>query len=178
RRRRGNDHRQEVRSLLGRARWPAVVDGHRAQLLAAGGGCACVGCPLRRPPPGELLRLRTDLDLGCRPERPDCPKGPLPRVVHDGDPRVSHAIVGHGGIIGPRAKRNLNEIPCPQSWFPPLCVAKRSKLIRPTRGALPQDIPKFYDRARLRIRRGGLFAAPTPPPPPHPATTATSSPPT
>src|SRR5262249_7454445 len=83
-------------------------------------------------------------DLGCRPERPDCPRGPLPRVVHDGDPRVSHAIVGHGGIIGPRAKRNLNEIPCPQSWFSPLCVAKRSKLIPLTRGALPPDITHSY----------------------------------
>ncbi|OLB73349.1 MAG: hypothetical protein AUI16_17370 [Alphaproteobacteria bacterium 13_2_20CM_2_64_7] len=57
---------------------------------------------------------------------------------------VIHAIVDHAGIIGGRAKRNLNEIPYAQSWFPPLCVAIRRKLISPTGRVLPKDAPKLY----------------------------------
>src|SRR5262249_59622189 len=69
---------------------------------------------------------------------------------------VSHAIVDHAGIIGARAKRNLNEIPYAQSWFPPLCVAIGRKLTRPTGRPLPKDPPKLYAcAARPRWRSAG-----------------------
>jgi hypothetical protein len=69
---------------------------------------------------------------------------------------VSHAIVDHAGIIGARAKRNLNEIPYAQSWFPPLCVAIRRKLIR----RQAERFRKTHRSCTLepRVRGSGLLA--------------------
>src|SRR5262249_14440739 len=79
-----------------------------------------------------------------------------PRRPWRGSSGWSHAIGDHAGIIGARAKRNLNEIPYAQSWFPPLCVAIGRKLLRPTGRALPKDPPKLYAcAARPRWRSAG-----------------------
>src|SRR5262249_18285207 len=87
---------------------------------------------------------------------PIVPGGLCPSSSMAGILGVSHAIVDHAGIIGARAKRNLNENPYAQSWFPPLCVAIGPKLPRPTGRALPKDPPKLYAcAARPRWRSAG-----------------------
>src|SRR5215472_14404836 len=75
---------------------------------------------------------------------PIVPGGLCPSSSMAGILGVSHAIVDHAGIIGARAKRNLNEIPYAQSWFPPLCVAIGRKLVCLTGRALSNNPPKLY----------------------------------
>src|SRR5215831_18699601 len=89
---------------------------------------------------------------------PIVPGGLCPSSSIVGILGVSHAIVDHAGIIGARAKRNLNEIPYAHSWFPPLCVAIRRKLIHRQVERFRKTYRSCTLEPRVRVRSGGLLA--------------------
>src|SRR5262249_9736289 len=98
---------------------------------------------------------------GAAHSAPIVPGGLCPSSSMVGILGVSHAIVDHARIIGPRAKRNLNGIRCAQSWFPlsrgraERDATEQIEALPPHASAGFRSLPQLSCSAVLRVENEG-----------------------